>query len=376
MRREDHRMPQGECDALLRRAQVVRLGLVDEDGPYVVPVNYGYDGARIYVHGPRAGRRIAAVGEGARVCFEVDEGEVLPADRPCAYTSRFRSVIGWGYARLLEDEAEKLHGLDVIMRHYGSTGAGIPPEKCAVTSVLEISVETLDGKWHNVHDPRPEVSVNRERDDLTIEDLAYDSDGLLPAVVQQDGTGEVLMVAYMNAESVARTMETGLTWFWSRSRGRLWQKGESSGNVQRVRSIRYDCDADCLLVVVDQEGSGACHTGERTCFYRELGGGVAMPVTGASAIGASLDGLFAVLEQRKRDLPEDSYTTRLLSGPQDSLLKKIAEEAGEVIMAAKDADPEHLRYEIGDLVYHLLVVMTREGLTLDDLAAELDGRKK
>lgn len=229
--------------------------------------------------------------------------------------------------------------------------------------------------------------MDRERDDLAIEDLTYDSDGLIPAVVQQDGTGEVLMVAYMNADSVARTVETGLTWFWSRSRGRLWQKGESSGNVQHVRAIRYDCDADCLLVIVDQEGAGACHTGERSCFYRELGaedvspaparaGDAAERGAAASAIGASLDGLFAVLEQRKRDLPEGSYTTKLLSGPHDSLLKKIAEEAGEVIMAAKDADPEHLRYEIGDLVYHLLVVMTREGLTLDDLATELDGRKK
>lgn len=232
--------------------------------------------------------------------------------------------------------------------------------------------------------------MDTERDDLAIEDLTYDDDGLVPAVVQQDGTGEVLMVAYMNAESLARTVETGLTWFWSRSRGRLWQKGESSGNVQRVRSIRYDCDADCLLVTVEQAGDGACHTGQRSCFYRELGAtgvspapacgqpvdGGATPGTRPSAIGASLDGLFAVLEQRKRDLPEGSYTTRLLSGPQDSLLKKIAEEAGEVIMAAKDADPEHLRYEIGDLVYHVLVVMAREGLTLDDLATELDGRKK
>jgi len=117
-------MPDHECDALLRRAQVLRLGLVDGDGPYVVPVNFGYDGARIYVHGPREGRRIAAIGQGARVCFEVDEGEVLPADRPCGYTSRFRSVIGYGHARLLQEEAEKLQGLDVIMRHYGSTGRG------------------------------------------------------------------------------------------------------------------------------------------------------------------------------------------------------------------------------------------------------------
>lgn len=225
-----------------------------------------------------------------------------------------------------------------------------------------------------------------ERDILGIEDMMYGEDGLIPAVVQQEGTGEVLMVAYMNAEALERTVETRLTWFFSRSRERLWQKGESSGNVQHVREIRYDCDADCLLVVVDQVGDGACHTGERSCFYRTLAECDAATPTAASAatsepappsaIGASLDGLFAVLEQRKRDLPEDSYTTRLLTGKQDSLLKKIAEEAGEVIMAAKDADPDHLRYEIGDLVYHLLVVMVREGLTPADLAVELDSRKK
>jgi len=221
--------------------------------------------------------------------------------------------------------------------------------------------------------------VDKERDALGIEDMNYDDNGLIPAVIQQEGTGEVLMVAYMNAESLAKTVETGYTWFWSRSRQKYWQKGESSGHVQAVREIRYDCDADCLLVTVDQAGPGACHTGERSCFYRVLGEGgtSAVPAPGrAPAIGSSLDGLFSLLEQRKRDLPEGSYTTRLLSGPHDSLLKKIAEEAGEVIMAAKDGDTAHLRYEIADLVYHLLVVMVREGLTLDDLASELDSRKK
>jgi phosphoribosyl-ATP pyrophosphohydrolase/phosphoribosyl-AMP cyclohydrolase len=225
--------------------------------------------------------------------------------------------------------------------------------------------------------PDPEVCVDRERDELGIGDLTYDEAGLIPAVVQQEGTGEVLMVAYMNAESLAKTVETGYTWFWSRSRQKYWQKGESSGHVQHVHEIRYDCDADCLLVTVDQVGPGACHTGERSCFYRVLEGSV-RPAAGSASpsLGGVLDGLFGVLEQRKRDLPEGSYTTQLLSGPQDSLLKKIAEESGEVIMAAKDADRDHLRYEIGDLLYHLLVVMVREGLTLDDLAAELDGRRK
>jgi phosphoribosyl-ATP pyrophosphohydrolase/phosphoribosyl-AMP cyclohydrolase len=112
--------------------------------------------------------------------------------------------------------------------------------------------------------------MDRERDALGVDDLTYDTDGLIPAVVQQRDTGEVLMVAYMNAESLAKTIETGRTWFWSRSRKRYWMKGESSGSVQVVSEVRYDCDADCLLVLVDQQGSGACHTGERTCFYRTL----------------------------------------------------------------------------------------------------------
>jgi phosphoribosyl-ATP pyrophosphohydrolase/phosphoribosyl-AMP cyclohydrolase len=218
--------------------------------------------------------------------------------------------------------------------------------------------------------------VDSERDPLGIAELKYDEAGLIPAVVQQTGTGEVLMVAYMNAESLAKTVETGYTWFWSRSRQKYWQKGESSGHVQKVREIRYDCDADTLLVTVDQVGPGACHTGERSCFYRTLEGSVRGGEQAAPDLGAVLTDLFGVLQQRKAELPEDSYTTKLLTGKQDSLLKKIAEEAGEVIMAAKDHDNDQLRYEIGDLLYHVLVVMTREGLTLEDLAAELAGRRK
>jgi phosphoribosyl-AMP cyclohydrolase len=112
--------------------------------------------------------------------------------------------------------------------------------------------------------------MDRERDALGVDDIRFDGDGLVPAVVQQRDTGEVLMVAYMNADSLRRTLETRRTWFWSRSRQAFWMKGESSGAVQDVVEVRYDCDADCLLVLVDQQGSGACHTGERTCFYRAL----------------------------------------------------------------------------------------------------------
>lgn len=255
--------------------------------------------------------------------------------------------------------------------------------------------------------------MDRERDALGIEDLTYDSAGLIPAVIQDDATGDVLMVAYMNAESLARTVETGFTWFWSRSRQKYWKKGESSGHVQAVRSIAYDCDADCLLIRVEQTGA-ACHTMERSCFYRTLGeaaGAVAAeaeaaeraegveaeavpaaaPAEAASAVaatpaevpaapafplGTTLADLWSVLQQRQRDLPEGSYTTKLLTGPQDKLLKKIAEESGEVIIAARDRDAAQLTYEIGDLFYHLLVVMTREGISPEALAAELDSRRK
>jgi hypothetical protein len=148
MRRADHRMPPAECAALLERAEVLRLGLVDSDGPYVVPVNFGFDGERIWVHGPLEGRRIDAIAADPRVCFEADEGEIVRAARPCGFTSRFASVIGYGTARLLEGASEKRRGLDAIMRHYGSTGEGIPDEKLAITSVVEISIESLEGKWH------------------------------------------------------------------------------------------------------------------------------------------------------------------------------------------------------------------------------------
>lgn len=141
-------MPAEECVALLRRAEVLRLGLLDAEGPYVVPVNFGYAEGRLYVHGALSGRRISAVGDGARVCFEVDEGEVIRAEEPCGFSSRFRSVIGYGHARMLHTDEEKRHGLDVIMRQYGSTGNGIPDKKLAITSVMEIVVASMDGKWH------------------------------------------------------------------------------------------------------------------------------------------------------------------------------------------------------------------------------------
>jgi phosphoribosyl-AMP cyclohydrolase / phosphoribosyl-ATP pyrophosphohydrolase len=230
--------------------------------------------------------------------------------------------------------------------------------------------------------------MDRERDDLSIGDLTFDGRGLIPAVAQQFDSGEVLMVAWMDRESLARTLRDGEAWYFSRSRQRLWRKGETSGNVQLVREVRYDCDADTLLVLVDQQGAGACHTANRSCFYRTLkpvqDAGpmdegthpVSETTDGAQSLGAVIEDLYAVLEQRKAEMPEGSYTAKLLGGPQDKLLKKIAEEAGEVIIAARDGDNAATRYEIADLVYHLLVVMVREGVTPEALAAELAGRRR
>ena len=219
--------------------------------------------------------------------------------------------------------------------------------------------------------------MDREKDALNVEDLSWGETGLLPAVVQQRGSGEVLMLAWMDATALARTLETGRAWFWSRSRGEYWMKGETSGNVQDVVEVRYDCDGDALVLTVEQRGAGACHTGERSCFYRSLPlvGAPDVPLEAAPRLGDVLDELAAVLEQRKRDLPEGSYTTKLLSGPQDKLLKKIAEESGEVIIAARDHDIAQTRYEAGDLLYHLLVVLVREGVSAGDLARELAGRR-
>jgi len=234
--------------------------------------------------------------------------------------------------------------------------------------------------------------VDRERDDLAIEDLIWNADGLIPAIAQQHDTGEVLMLAWMDREALRRTLAEGRAWYWSRSRGAYWMKGETSGAVQDVVDVRYDCDADALLLLVDQQGLGACHTGERTCFYRRIEAApegaaqeVAVPMPDNTAdttpaewpsLGTVIEDLYAVLEQRRREEPEGSYTVKLLTGPQDKLLKKIAEEAGEVIIAARDGDHDQTRYEIADLLYHLLVVMVREGVEPGDLAAELAGRRR
>ncbi len=200
----------------------------------------------------------------------------------------------------------------------------------------------------------------------------FDDAGLIPAVVQDVQSGAVLTVAYMNRESLQQTLDTGQTVFWSRSRRELWQKGATSGNTQRVVSISQDCDADALLVRVEQTGV-ACHTGEYSCFHTPVFTDKDQP--GTLPLGEVLGAVARVIRTRNRERPEGSYTTKLLSAGLDKVLKKIGEEAGEVIIAAKNHAPAEITWEVADLLYHTLVMMELEGIGLEDVAAVLDRRR-
>lgn len=225
-----------------------------------------------------------------------------------------------------------------------------------------------------------------------IQNLKFDEQGLITAVVQDDATSEVLMVAYMNAESLAQTMRTGQTWFWSRSRQELWHKGATSGHTQQVVDIRLDCDGDALLVRVNPNGP-ACHTGERTCFYRGADNPETLVETGkkistiqsvpsplsvvnvaAMDLGILLQDLYKLIQERKDQRPEGSYTTYLFDSGLDKILKKIGEEAAETIIAAKNEDRKPLSSEISDLLYHLLVLMAEREVSLQDILNELNHR--
>jgi phosphoribosyl-ATP pyrophosphohydrolase/phosphoribosyl-AMP cyclohydrolase len=207
----------------------------------------------------------------------------------------------------------------------------------------------------------------------TINRLTFDEQGLIPAVVQDHRTGEVLMLAYMNAESLERTIAAGETHFWSRSRNRLWRKGETSGNTQAVAEIRFDCDADALLVRVRQNGV-ACHTGERSCFHRTLvEPGSPEP---AGRVGPEiLDELFAVIQDRRENPPPNSYTAELFSAGVERVLKKVGEEAAEVIIAAMGGARDEIVYESADLLYHLLVLLAAHGIEPEAMYEELLRRR-
>jgi len=194
--------------------------------------------------------------------------------------------------------------------------------------------------------------------------LAYDAAGLIPVVVQDAASGDVLMVAYANREALDRTAQTGLAHFWSRSRGALWRKGETSGNQMRVREVRADCDRDALLMIVDPAGP-ACHTGARTCFGDET----------ATSAGMVAE-LGRVIAARASASPERSYTARLLGQGSDEVLKKIGEEAIEVVLAAKSESDERLAEEAADLLYHVMVAMARRGVPFARALEVLRARRR
>jgi phosphoribosyl-ATP pyrophosphohydrolase/phosphoribosyl-AMP cyclohydrolase len=202
-------------------------------------------------------------------------------------------------------------------------------------------------------------------------ELIYDDRGLLPAVVQSSRDKRVLMVAYMNRESYQKTIETGWVHFWSRSRKKLWKKGETSGNMMRVVRIRPDCDRDCLLIEAEPKGP-ACHTGELSCFFSTLfQSGDIEP-----SLADTLDELRNVIRDRKEKRPSGSYTTRLFEGGIDRIAKKLGEEAVEVVIAGKNLDKEELSRESADLLYHLLVLWEQMGLAPSAVAQELERRRR
>ncbi|HMF58450.1 MAG TPA: bifunctional phosphoribosyl-AMP cyclohydrolase/phosphoribosyl-ATP diphosphatase HisIE [Pyrinomonadaceae bacterium] len=218
-----------------------------------------------------------------------------------------------------------------------------------------------------------------------IESLKYDERGLVPAIVQDARTLEVLTLAFMNAESLRRTIESKETWFWSRSRSQLWHKGATSGNTQRVVGIKLDCDGDALVILVEPAGP-ACHKGARSCFHNRVEGAPHAPgesdaeLNEADApsyenLGETLEALYALIESRRKRRPDKSYTTYLFNEGLDKILKKVGEETAETIIAAKNEDAARLVSETADLLYHLLVLMVERGVKLDEISAELKLRR-
>ena len=201
---------------------------------------------------------------------------------------------------------------------------------------------------------------------VNIDELRFDEKGLIPAVVVDTYSKKVLTVAYMNKESLAISMKEGRTCFWSRSRQELWRKGETSGNVQHIVSITADCDRDALTVEVVKEGP-ACHLGTESCFSD-------LVYLNPAYQSFSVDGLMEMLEGRKKEKPEGSYTTYLFEKGLDKILKKVGEESTEVIIAGSKRDREETIYEISDLAYHVMVLMIELGISVEDITKELEKR--
>ncbi|MBE9119111.1 bifunctional phosphoribosyl-AMP cyclohydrolase/phosphoribosyl-ATP diphosphatase HisIE [Lusitaniella coriacea LEGE 07157] len=204
---------------------------------------------------------------------------------------------------------------------------------------------------------------------IPLDAIRFNEQGLVPAIAQDYLDGTVLMLAWMNRDALQKTLETGEVWYWSRSRQELWHKGATSGHFQKVRSLRYDCDSDALLVTIEQIGDIACHTGERSCFHQVEGTKQAPPAD-------TLSGLYRVVRDRRDRPVEGSYTRKLFAGGDNKILKKIGEEAAEVVMACKDDDPGAIAGEVADLFYHALVAMAHHNVDLRDVYRILEERRR
>ncbi|WP_373526310.1 bifunctional phosphoribosyl-AMP cyclohydrolase/phosphoribosyl-ATP diphosphatase HisIE [Nostoc sp.] len=204
---------------------------------------------------------------------------------------------------------------------------------------------------------------------IPVKEIRYDERGLVPAIIQDYLDGTVLMMAWMNQESLQKTLETEETWFWSRSRQELWHKGATSGHLQKVQSIRYDCDSDALLIGVEQLGDVACHTGERSCFHQIEGKIVPPP-------GDTLSQLFQIICDRRDHPIESSYTCKLFAGGDNKILKKIGEETAEVVMAFKDDEADAIAGEVADLLYHTLVALAHHQVDLKSVYRKLQERRQ
>ncbi len=204
---------------------------------------------------------------------------------------------------------------------------------------------------------------------IPVDRIRYNEQGLVPAIAQDYLDGTVLMMAWMNPESLQKTLETGECWYWSRSRQELWHKGATSGHLQKVRSLRYDCDSDCLLIGIEQIGDIACHTGERSCFH-QVEGQIASPPAD------TLSQVFEVICDRRDHPSPDSYTAKLLAGGDNKILKKIGEESAEVVMACKDDDADAIAGEVADLFYHSMVALAKHNVDLRDVYRKLQSRRR
>ncbi|MCT2344894.1 bifunctional phosphoribosyl-AMP cyclohydrolase/phosphoribosyl-ATP diphosphatase HisIE [Niallia taxi] len=207
---------------------------------------------------------------------------------------------------------------------------------------------------------------------MTLDELKFDEKGLIPAIVQDAGTKEVLTLAYMNEESLGKSLATGETWFYSRSRSELWHKGATSGNTQQIVEIKFDCDKDALVVLVSPNGP-ACHNGTVSCFAESIYQNKDAE-TKELANYQILKDLEAVIQEREINRPEGAYTTYLFEKGVDKILKKVGEEAAEVIIAAKNRDTEELKWEAADLLYHLFVLLREQGLPFAEILKVLDKR--